>query len=41
VIAYFVGAVASHLRVRYRNIQPPAVLLLVGVAALVLRLVTA
>jgi uncharacterized membrane protein YphA (DoxX/SURF4 family) len=40
VIAYFVGAVASHLRVRDRSIQPPAVLLLVGVSALVLRLVT-
>ncbi|GAA3767868.1 hypothetical protein GCM10022225_62930 [Plantactinospora mayteni] len=41
VIAYFVGAVGSHLRVRDFQIVPPAVLLLVGVAALALRLGTA
>lgn len=40
VIAYFVGAVTSHLRVGDRSVQAPAVLLLVGAAALVLRLVT-
>lgn len=40
-ILYFVGAVGSHLRVDDRQIQGATVLLVVAVAALVLRLVTA
>ena len=41
VMAYFIGAVASHLRKRDWNITPPGVLLVAGTAALVLRAVTA
>jgi uncharacterized membrane protein YphA (DoxX/SURF4 family) len=41
-IAYFVGAAGSHLRVRdHRGIAPAVVLTLVGVAALVLRALSA
>ena len=41
VILYFIGAVGSHLRVRdLKGIAPAAVLLVVAIAALVLRLVT-
>ena len=40
VIAYFVGAVASHLRVRDLKVPAPVVLMLVAVAALVLRAVS-
>ncbi|MFD4661145.1 DoxX family protein [Kitasatospora sp. NPDC058444] len=38
LIAYFTGAVVSHLRIRDWRILPSAVLLLVAVATLVLRL---
>ncbi|CAL9626715.1 DoxX family protein [Streptomyces sp. enrichment culture] len=38
LIAYFTGAVVSHLRVRDRRILPPGALLLTAVAALTLRL---
>ena len=38
VVAYFVGAVSSHLRVRDVQVAAPVVLLIAGVAALVLRL---
>ncbi|WP_405970463.1 DoxX family protein [Streptomyces sp. NBC_00988] len=38
IIAYFSGAIVSHLRVRDWQFAPAAVLLLAGVAALVLRL---
>ncbi|KJC63700.1 DoxX-like family protein [Agreia bicolorata] len=41
VIVYFVGAVIAHLRVSdTKGVGAPAVLLLVGVAALVLRLLS-
>ena len=40
VIAYFTGAVASHLRVHDKDIAPAAVLLLAAVAALTLRATT-
>jgi hypothetical protein len=40
LILYFVGATGSHLRVRDPAWPPPAVLLVVSVAALVLRLAT-
>jgi len=40
VIAYFLGAIASHLRVHDRNVTAPAVPLLFAVVALVLRLLT-
>jgi uncharacterized membrane protein YphA (DoxX/SURF4 family) len=40
VIAYFLAAVASHLRVHDKDIAPAAVLLLVAVAALTLRATT-
>ncbi|MFF3787717.1 DoxX family protein [Streptomyces sp. NPDC001933] len=39
LIAYFTGAVASHLRIRDWRILPSAVLLLAAVATLALRLV--
>jgi hypothetical protein len=39
VVLYFVGAVASHLRVRdLKGTAPSAVLLLAAIAALILRL---
>jgi hypothetical protein len=41
VIAYFVGAVGAHLRKGDRQIAPPAVLMLVAVAALIFRAVSA
>jgi uncharacterized membrane protein YphA (DoxX/SURF4 family) len=41
VIAYFIGAVAAHLRVGDEKFTAAAILLLVGVAVLVLRLLTA
>jgi uncharacterized membrane protein YphA (DoxX/SURF4 family) len=37
VILYFVGAVASHLRVKDKNISASGTLLVIAVAALVLR----
>ena len=40
VILYFAGAVISHVRVHDKHIQPAAVLLLIAVAALILRLIT-
>jgi uncharacterized membrane protein YphA (DoxX/SURF4 family) len=40
VIAYFTGAVGSHLRIRDWQVTPPGVLLAVGVVALVFRGVT-
>lgn len=41
VIAYFLGALSFHLRVRDWQLAPAAVLLVAGVVALVLRLATA
>jgi uncharacterized membrane protein YphA (DoxX/SURF4 family) len=41
VVLYFVGAVISHLRVNDKNFAAALVLLLVALAALVLRLLTA
>ena len=41
VILYFVGAVIFHLRVRDPKLAPAAVLLLVAIAALILRATTA
>ena len=38
IIAYFVGAIGSHLRVRDWQVGAPVILLLAGVAALVLRI---
>lgn len=40
VVLYFVGAVSAHLRVHDRRFESAAVMLLVGVAALVLRATT-
>jgi len=40
LIAYFVGAVITHVRKHDKEIAPAAVLALVAVAALVLRIVT-
>jgi hypothetical protein len=40
LVAYFVGAVASHVRAKDKNIAPPAALGALAVAALVLRAVT-
>jgi len=40
VILYFIGAVTFHLRVHDKRVEAAAVLLLVGVAALVLRATT-
>ncbi len=40
VILYFLGAVGAHLRVRDLNFAPALVLLVAGVAALVLRVLT-
>ena len=40
VIAYFVGALVAHARVGDRAVAPPAVFLVLAVAALVLRLLT-
>ncbi|GAA1613424.1 DoxX family protein [Actinoplanes couchii] len=40
VIAYFVGAVGSHLRIRDFNVVAPVVLLVAGGAALTLRVLT-
>lgn len=41
LIAYFIGAVVSHLRVRDPRVLPPATLLLAAVATLALRLASA
>ena len=41
VIVYFIGAVTAHLRVHDKRVEASAVLLLVGVAALILRAATA
>jgi uncharacterized membrane protein YphA (DoxX/SURF4 family) len=41
LVAYFVGATVAHLRVGDRNVIAPVVLLLVAVAAVVLRAVSA
>ena len=38
VILYFVGAIVTHLRAREYTVAPPVVVLLLAVAALVLRL---
>lgn len=40
LIAYFFGAVATHLRAKDKNFAPPAALLVLAVAALVLRIAT-
>jgi len=40
LVAYFVGAVIAHVRVKDKNLAPPAVLGLLAVAALVLRIAT-
>lgn len=40
VIAYFLGAVAAHVRAKDKNLIPPAALGVVAVVALVLRIVT-
>ena len=40
LVGYFVGAVATHVRAKDKNIAPPAVLMLLSVAALVLRIAT-
>lgn len=40
LIAYFVGAVITHVRAKDKELAPAAVLALVAVAALVLRVVT-
>jgi hypothetical protein len=40
VILYFIGAVTFHLRVHDKRVEAPAILLLVGVAALILRAAT-
>jgi uncharacterized membrane protein YphA (DoxX/SURF4 family) len=40
VILYFIGAVSFHLRVHDKRVEAPAILLLVGVAALILRATT-
>jgi hypothetical protein len=40
VILYFLGAVGAHLRVRDLNFAPALVLLMAGVAALILRVLT-
>lgn len=41
VILYFAGAIVYHVRAKDKALAPPAVLMLVAVAALVLRLATA
>jgi DoxX-like family len=40
IIGYFVGATGSHLRVRDWHVTAPLILLLTGVGALVLRMVS-
>ena len=40
VILYFIGAVTFHLRVHDRRVEAPAIVLLVAVAALILRAAT-
>jgi uncharacterized membrane protein YphA (DoxX/SURF4 family) len=40
LVAYFVGAVITHLRAKDKNFAPPAALALLAAAALVLRIVT-
>lgn len=40
VICYFVGALVFHVRAGDRNIAPPLVLLLLAVAAVILRAIT-
>lgn len=40
LIAYFVGAVLTHIKAKDKNFAPPAVLALIAVAALVLRIAT-
>jgi uncharacterized membrane protein YphA (DoxX/SURF4 family) len=40
VILYFIGAVTFHLRVHDKRVEAPAILLLAGVAALILRATT-
>jgi hypothetical protein len=40
LVLYFVGAVGAHLRVKDYQFQPAAALLLLSIAALVLRIVT-
>lgn len=41
IIAYFVGAVITHVRAGDKNLAPPAVFGLLGVLALVLRIASA
>ncbi len=40
LVAYFVGAVITHLKAKDKNIGPPAFLTLVAVVAVVLRIAT-
>ena len=40
LVAYFVGAVAAHVRAKDKNLAPAAALALIAVVALVLRIVT-
>ncbi len=40
IVAYFLGAIGSHLRVRDLNVVAPAVLLLAGGAALTMRVLS-
>lgn len=40
LVGYFVGAVATHVRANDKNLVAPGVLLVLSIAALVLRLVT-
>ena len=40
LVAYFVGAIATHVRANDKNVVPPVVFMLVSVAALVLRIAT-
>jgi hypothetical protein len=39
-VLYFAGAVATHIRAKDPKFQPPAALMLLSIAALVLRIVT-
>jgi uncharacterized membrane protein YphA (DoxX/SURF4 family) len=38
LIAYFAGAIATHVKAKDNNVAPPLVLMLISVAALVLRI---
>jgi hypothetical protein len=41
VVLYFIGAITAHLRAGQKNISPPLPFLILGVAALVLRIASA